>query len=87
MCDDSFGIEDADVVCRQLGYPKAQSYGTGLFGAGSDPTWLDNLDCRGDERFLVNCTHNGWGVENCGHSEDVSVVCKEGMLLSFLILY
>ena len=83
VCDDSFGIEDANVICRQLGYPKAQLFGTIMYGAGSGSIWLDDLNCQGDEKFVVNCTHNGWGINNCGHTEDVSVVCEDGTLLSF----
>jgi len=45
------------------------------YGSGSGRILLDNLRCTGDESSLNECGHRGWGVHNCGHSEDVSIVC------------
>ena len=79
VCDDSWGIYEAQVVCRQLGFPGAISApGSARFGAGSGQIWLDNVACSGNERSIVYCRHNGWGIHNCGHSEDASVICSEG---------
>ena len=41
----------------------------------STQIWLDNLNCPYDAVRLTQCTHNGIGVENCYHSEDVYVSC------------
>ena len=40
------------------------------------PIFLDDVQCRGTERWLTNCTHRGVGVHNCGHREDAGVVCN-----------
>ena len=45
------------------------------YGSGSGPIWLDDLRCTGDESSLVECNHGGWGINNCGHHEDVSITC------------
>ena len=45
------------------------------YGRGSGPIWLDNLRCTGSETYIGNCRHQGWGVHNCGHSDDVSIMC------------
>ena len=76
VCDDSWDINDARVVCRALGYPGAiRAPHSGHFGQGSGNIWLDNVHCLGNESSIENCAHNGWDVENCDHSEDASVVC------------
>ena len=77
VCDDGWDIKNARVVCRQLGFPFAVSApGSAHFGAGSGQIWLDEVDCSGIERSIVSCQHSGWGVENCGHHEDASVICS-----------
>ncbi|PFX14302.1 Deleted in malignant brain tumors 1 protein [Stylophora pistillata] len=77
ICDNSWGLQDADVVCRQLGYDGAISApGNAAFGEGTGQIWLDNINCVGVETAISQCDHSGWGVENCEHYEDASVLCR-----------
>ena len=70
-------MNDARVVCRQLEFPNAVSaLRSAHFGSGSGQVWLDNVGCSGSESTIVNCQHRGWGVEDCSHSDDASVVCS-----------
>ena len=70
-----YGSVTLSVVCRELG----REYGfatVGGFPGGVDPIWLDHVRCTGNERSLVDCTHNGWGVYACSsHRGDSGVHC------------
>ncbi|KAG5268662.1 hypothetical protein AALO_G00215030 [Alosa alosa] len=79
VCDDSWDLRDADVVCKQLGCEKAVfAPGNAYFGQGSGKTWLDGVGCSGTESSITGCPHNGFGVEDCSPSEDAAVVCSVG---------
>ena len=77
VCDDDWDMYDARVVCRQLGFPAAVGApGSARFGPGSGLIGLDDVNCLGNEAFIIRCDHRGWGIENCVHSEDASVICS-----------
>ena len=77
MCDDSWDVADARVVCRELGWTGADSaYQRAHFGRGTGQIWLDDVRCRGNESRLSHCGHSGVGNDNCDHSEDAGVACQ-----------
>lgn len=85
VCDDHFDLRDAHVVCRMLNHTEAVGYFRSAtyypVVSASVNIWLDNLKCRGTENSLMECRHRGWGENNCGHYEDVGVICKNDSIL------
>ena len=79
VCDDDWDINDAQVVCRQLQFGTTiAARGEAFYGQGSDKIWLDNVNCIGTELIIENCSHNGWGNEDCLHNEDAGIKCSNG---------
>lgn len=53
----------------------SKAYARAVYGQGSGPIWLDNVNCNGSETRIEECNHLGWGNHNCGHHEDLSISC------------
>ena len=86
ICGDGWDINDANVVCKQLGFKQAtKAFGSAIHGQGSGPIWMDDVACSGGESFLYACPHCGWGINDCTHSQDASVQCSNGSPLVRLV--
>ena len=77
VCDNGWGINDAHVVCRQLGFRYAlNTYRNARYGQGTGPILFSWVDCLGSESSLFSCYHSGVGTNvYCDHSRDASVRC------------
>ncbi|XP_053387279.1 deleted in malignant brain tumors 1 protein-like [Mercenaria mercenaria] len=74
VCDDGFGMQEANAICSMLGYPPAVAYYAGAhYGPGTGPIFVDDLSCERDASHINNCSYITY--DNCNHDKDVSVVC------------
>ena len=77
----NWDINDATVVCRQLGYSAGAEVAlkNGVYGLVSGPVWITNLQCTGSESNVMECVHDGLGnkTELQRRGNIASVICKD----------
>ena len=78
VCDDGWDLNDAEVMCRQLGFgPTIAARHYAAYGQGRGKIWLDDLNCVGTESNIGHCLHRGWGNYYCSHYEDAGIKCAD----------
>ena len=76
VCHNEWDLNDANVVCKMLGYGKAVGApGSATFGEGSGRIWLDRVGCLGTEDNLAECPSMDLVYHNCQHNLDAGVIC------------
>ncbi|KAL5500663.1 hypothetical protein EMCRGX_G012257 [Ephydatia muelleri] len=50
----------------------------GIYGLGTGPVWLSNVNCRGNESSLAMCQYTGLYNTGCTYLQDSGVVCTDG---------
>ena len=78
ICADDWDIQNARVVCRQLGYgPALHAKVAEPYYSNGDPVHLNAVKCIGDELYLAACSHAKFGDNSCTHTIDAAVECSE----------
>jgi deleted-in-malignant-brain-tumors protein 1 len=76
ICSYSWDNQDAQVVCRQLGYPttNATAFSSAYFGSGTGSILYNYVGCTGHESSLASCSHST-STYYCSHYNDAGVGC------------
>ena len=90
VCDTSFDILDAHVICKMMGFNTSikaftNSAANDLYGiapSGSNFV-LDNLDCSGQENSVFDCQLTGELSDNCKATQIAGVKCSPSKLWKF----
>jgi deleted-in-malignant-brain-tumors protein 1 len=77
VCDQNWSVEDARVVCGQLGFLRtgALSYSDALLGQGTGLILMSNVRCTGSESTIRGCSHYST-TGSCTHADDAGVKCR-----------
>ena len=76
ICSHGFSRNEAQVVCKQLGYT------SGWIRDGKDRShrsstgWMTNVSCRGNELRLDACRFNHFGRRSCPGHRPAAVSCE-----------
>ena len=77
VCDDYWGSNNTKSACYTLGYSDGTFSRSAGYGwtKSEIPILMDNVKCPPDSTYLLSCSRNAWGANNCGHDEDVILTC------------
>lgn len=85
MCGLFWDIDNAEVLCWEIGYEYAVSATTGAgFGQGAGAVWEVKIDCHGGESSISNCPMSS--SQPCSHTHDAGVVCSNASKIACLQL-
>ena len=79
VCDNNWGIKDASVICKMIGYGAAKDApGRSYFGQGTGRVLLNDVGCDSSETNIEECEHSGWIQRTCRyHRKDASAICYQ----------
>ena len=77
ICHNLWNENDAQVVCRDLGFSSENTSAliNAYYGSGSGSIYLNNIQCTGDELSLSNCSFST-DIDECTHEQDAGVSCS-----------
>ncbi|KPP57017.1 scavenger receptor cysteine-rich type 1 protein M130-like, partial [Scleropages formosus] len=77
VCDADFDLQDAEVVCRQLGCGiPAKVLGGSAFGKGGYQKWTEEIQCTGNESNVYSCPKSSTKKQNCSQDSNVGLICS-----------
>ncbi|KAL2102764.1 hypothetical protein ACEWY4_001932 [Coilia grayii] len=82
VCNDTFDLRDAEIVCRQLdcGAP-VRLLGAAAFGEGDGQVWSQEIQCGGNETQIHHCPTSPIIHPSCIHGNSIGLTCADTMRL------
>ena len=74
VCSVEWDYQDAQVVCRELGFGYPTNYRVS-FGSGWGDVGFSRVSCNGHETSIFDCPVKSWSNNNCTHAYDVGLEC------------
>ena len=78
VCDDGWDLNDANAVCRSLGFGDAMQTISqeSDFGHDSVPEIPGESRCMGHEQNIFECAYKGFARGKCGDSNVIRIICS-----------
>ncbi|XP_034041963.1 CD5 antigen-like [Thalassophryne amazonica] len=81
VCEDDFDLQDAEVVCGELGCgPPSLLQGMNYEDINA-PKWTKEFHCGGNETGLLDCGSSGSQRNTCSSGRAVGLTCSESVRL------
>ncbi|XP_051792992.1 scavenger receptor cysteine-rich type 1 protein M130-like [Acanthochromis polyacanthus] len=77
VCETDFDQQDAEVVCRELGYGAPLIIQGAFFGEAPAPIWTKEFQCAGNESGLLECKSSDSAGNTCSPDRAVGLACLE----------
>uniref|UniRef100_A0A4W6E6U0 SRCR domain-containing protein n=1 Tax=Lates calcarifer TaxID=8187 RepID=A0A4W6E6U0_LATCA len=81
VCEADFDLQDAEVVCRELGCGAPSVLQGALYGEVEAPMWTKEFQCGGQESALLDCRSSGSARTTCSPGKAVGLTCSEPVRL------
>uniref|UniRef100_A0A4W6EXK5 SRCR domain-containing protein n=1 Tax=Lates calcarifer TaxID=8187 RepID=A0A4W6EXK5_LATCA len=81
VCEADFDLQDAEVVCRELGCGAPSVLQGALYGEVEAPVWTKEFQCGGQESALLDCRSSGSARTTCSPGKAVGLTCSEPVRL------
>lgn len=76
VCEDDFGPQDKEVVCRELGCGSPLLLQGALYGEVKAPVRAKEFQCEGHESALLDCRGPGSARNTCSSGKAVRLTCS-----------
>uniref|UniRef100_A0A672YES2 SRCR domain-containing protein n=1 Tax=Sphaeramia orbicularis TaxID=375764 RepID=A0A672YES2_9TELE len=77
VCEEDLDLNDAQVVCRELGCGATGLLQGGLYGEGEAPVWTSELQCEGNESAVLDCRRSSSAGKTCSPGTAAGLTCTD----------